>query len=300
MLAGHNLRGCGLDISHAFMHSPLTSKVPIVLKLPLSVSLVDGSPAFLLLYAALNGLRDASQAWLHLLADLIKPLGLFSDDREPCLFSGWLEAHGDCPGGRALVLCYVDDILIVSDGESIERRIISAVQHRVPVKITGSVLQDMSGGGSITFIGRTIRRWPNCKSIEVFVRTDYLVPCWEAYQIKKGSNAYPNITSMLEESPTSKPLTPESYSRFRRALGKILWLAQTRQDIKFAVGLLSTQQAKATESCLRALLRFLFEDRDLVLQLPSPELDAHFLACPEDHLRTHLHVFTDASHAPSC
>ena len=46
-----------------------------MLKLPLSVSLVDGSPAFLLLYAALNGLRDASQAWLHLLADLIKPLG---------------------------------------------------------------------------------------------------------------------------------------------------------------------------------------------------------------------------------
>ena len=85
------------------------------------------------------------------------------------------------------MLCYVDDILIVSDGESIERRIISAIQHRVPVKITGRALQDMSGGVSITFIGRTIRRWPNCKSIEVFVRTDYLVPCWEAYQIKKGS-----------------------------------------------------------------------------------------------------------------
>ena len=131
MLAVHNLRGCGLDISHAFMHSPLTSKVPIVLKLPLSVSLVDGSPAFLLLHAALNGLRDASQAWLHLLADLIKPLGLFSDDREPCLFSGWLETHGDCPGGKALVLCYMDDILIASDAESIERRIISATQHRV-------------------------------------------------------------------------------------------------------------------------------------------------------------------------
>ena len=62
------------------------------------------------------------------------------------------------------MLCYVDDILIVSDGESIERRIISAIQHRVPVKITGRVLQVM--------------------------RTDDLVPCWEAYQSKKGSNAY--------------------------------------------------------------------------------------------------------------
>ena len=104
--------------------------------------------------------------------------------------------------------------------------------------------------------------------------------------IKKGSTAYPNIASTLEESPASKPLTPESYSRFRRALGNILWLAQTRQDIKFAVGLMSTQQAaptQATESGLRALLRFLFEDRDLVLQLPSPELDAQFLG--QDHKR---------------
>ena len=114
MMAVHNLAGCGLDVSHAFMHSPITSKVPIVLKMPLSVSLLDGSPSYFLLYAALNGLRDASQAWLHLLSELIKPLGLLSDDREPCLFSGCLEPDTDteCPGGKAMVLCYVDDVLI--------------------------------------------------------------------------------------------------------------------------------------------------------------------------------------------
>ena len=65
-----------------------------------------------------------------------------------------------------------------------------------------------------------------------------------AYQIKRGSSAFPNIAVLLEEHAGSKPLSPEAYSRFRRALGKILWLAQTRQDIKFAVGLLSTQQAE--------------------------------------------------------
>ena len=52
LMAIHNLRGCAADIGHAFMRSPLTSKVPIVLKLPLSVSLVNGEPAFLHLSAA--------------------------------------------------------------------------------------------------------------------------------------------------------------------------------------------------------------------------------------------------------
>ena len=60
------LRLKGLDVSHAFMHSPLPHGLVIVLKLPLSVSMMDGSPAYLLLYKALNGLRDASLHWLNL------------------------------------------------------------------------------------------------------------------------------------------------------------------------------------------------------------------------------------------
>ena len=294
LMAIHNLRGCAADIGHAFMHSPLTSKVPIVLKLPLSVSLVNGEPAFLHLSAALNGLRDASQAWLSLLSSLILPLGLAADSREPCFFSGCL-----WPGGRAMVLCYVDDILLATTDEAVELAVLNAIRSRVEVKVTGHLMQDQ--GGSVTFIGRTLRRWPGCRQVEVFVRESYLDPCWEAYQINKGSSTYPNIANLLEQSSGSKPLTPEAYSRFRRALGKILWLAQTRQDIKFAVGLPSTQQSQptqCTESGLRALLRYLFEDRSLVLRLPSDELTLDFLACDQDSLYARLHVFTDASHAP--
>ena len=44
------LRFKGLDVSHAFMHSPLPHGLVIVLNLPLSVSMMDGSPAYLLLY----------------------------------------------------------------------------------------------------------------------------------------------------------------------------------------------------------------------------------------------------------
>ena len=133
-----------------------------------------------------------------------------------------------------MVLCYVDDILLATTDEAVELAVLNAIRSRVEVKVTGHLMQDQ--GGSVTFIGRTLRCWPGCRQVEVFVRESYLDPCWEAYQIKKGSSAYPNIANLLEQSSGSKPLSPEAYSRFWRALGKILWLGQTRQDIKFAVG----------------------------------------------------------------
>ena len=102
-----------LDISHAFMHSPLGKDMHVVLKLPLSVSLEDGQPAFLVLDKALNGLRflmfcaigvlwlcdvvvfypwqvvlKASHCWLQLLSETVKTIGLWTDSIEPCVYSG--------------------------------------------------------------------------------------------------------------------------------------------------------------------------------------------------------------------
>ena len=64
--AVHDLRLRSLDISHAFMHSVLPKSECIILKLPQSISLKDGSIGFLKLSRALNGLRDASLHWLNL------------------------------------------------------------------------------------------------------------------------------------------------------------------------------------------------------------------------------------------
>ena len=54
LAAQRALRLKGLDVSHAFMHSPLPYGLVIVLKLPLSVSMPDGSQAYLLLYKSLE------------------------------------------------------------------------------------------------------------------------------------------------------------------------------------------------------------------------------------------------------
>ena len=59
-------------------------------------------------------------------------------------------------------------------------------------------------------------------------------------------------------------LSPESYSRFRKALGKLLWLAQTRHDLKLFTSIIGTQQSEpmqGTEAALRSVLRFLYHDK---------------------------------------
>ena len=108
-----------LDISHAFMHSPLEDQI-VLLRLPLSVSLCDGSVAFLKLKRALNGLRDASLAWLRLLAGTIQGQGLWSDTLEPCFYQGKvLDSKGN-ELGIAMLLVYVDDILLATSCERTE------------------------------------------------------------------------------------------------------------------------------------------------------------------------------------
>ncbi|CAL1159105.1 unnamed protein product, partial [Cladocopium goreaui] len=102
-----------LDISHAFMHSPLEDQI-VLLRLPLSVSLCDGSVAFLKLKRALNGLRDASLAWLRLLAGTIQGQGLWSDTLEPCFYQGKVLDSKANELGIAMLLVYVDDILLAT------------------------------------------------------------------------------------------------------------------------------------------------------------------------------------------
>ena len=67
----------------------------------------------------------------------------------------------------------------------------------------------------------------------------------------------------MVEGDAKKELTPAAYARFRRALGKLLWMSQTRHDMKLYMSLIGSQQAKplnGTEAALRSVLRFLYDD----------------------------------------
>ena len=288
-----------LDVAHAFMHSPMPPGEHVALRLPLSVSAEDGQPVFMYLFRSLNGLRNASMHWLSLLSRTIRKLGLWADETEPCIYGGNVKGLG-----HALLVAYVDDVLLASENEKVQKAVEEAIGKVVPVKCTGSILAGDKGGGTLTFIGRKISRSPCHLQVTLSVSDEYLKTAFEAYDIVSGSKHVPDVAAHLEKTVSDKLgsqlLSPEAYAKFRRTLGKLLWLAQTRHDLKVWLSLIGTQQSApkhGTEMALRAVLRFLFADRNVHLMLPSPEYDS--LNFPErSRMNQFLHSFADASFAP--
>ena len=231
-----------LDVAHAFMHSPMPRNEHVVLRLPLSVSFESGEPVFMYLFRSLNGLRNASMHWLSLLAKTIEKLGLWSDETEPCIYGGCVKNLG-----HAMLVAYVDDVLLASENEKVQKAVEEAIGSVLPVKVTGLIQVGNKGGGSLTFIGRTIARAPGHSQVTLSVKDDYLKSAFEAYDIVSGSKHVPDVAAHLAKSMDDKlgsqPLSPEAYSRFRRTLGKLLWLAQTRHDLKVWLSLIGAQQA---------------------------------------------------------
>ncbi|MCV6575719.1 MAG: Ty1/Copia family ribonuclease HI, partial [Cohaesibacter sp.] len=289
-------------MAHAFMHSPIPKKECIVLQLPQSVSLEDGSLAYLVLYRALNGLRDASLAWLNLLSESIKSVGLITDDMEPCIYQGCIQRKGKHIGS-AILIAYVDDLLLCSDSDDVEKVVEDTIGAVVPLKETGRIKKAREGGGSLIFIGRHIFRDGHKDDLKLGVDPKFLDTVFKEYNISKSSQAIPDVAAHIEKTVDDTnaqiPLSQEAYSRFRRALGKLLWMAQVRHDIKLYLSLIGSQQAApmaGTEAAIRAILRYLHGDMNTMLSIPSGEYFTH--ACPGWDEVGVVHAFSDASHAP--
>ena len=303
--ANRGNRLSSIDISHAFMHSPIPDGEWVVLRLPLSISFPNGEAVYLLLFRSLNGLRNASAHWMSLLSNTIKSIGLWSDPIEPCIFGGFVvDPKTKKQAGSAMLMAYVDDILISASNRRTEEIIKQTIGAVVPAKDTGCVLPADEGGGTLVFIGRRITREAGHAPILLSVDDSYLTTTFEEFQIISGSHSAPDVASHLEKTISDpngkKPLSPEAYSRFRRCLGKLLWLSQSRHDLKVWLSIIGCQQAspcQGTEAAIRSVLRFLYKDRNVVLSLPSPEY--HQLVVSEQKSMTcHLHSFADASFAP--
>ena len=305
LAANRNYHVASIDISHAFMHSPLPSQEKVALRMPLSVSHEDGEPLYLLLKKSLNGLRNASSHWMALLSSTIKSIGLWSDQIEPCVFAGYvMEPNSDQFAGFAMVMAYVDDVLIASSNERTETIVKDTIGGVVPVKSTGKIWPAQDGGGKLVFIGRTISRTPGHATIHLSVSDEYLSSTFSEFGITSGSKAVPDVASHLEKTMTDQlakqPLSPEGYSRFRRCLGRLLWLSQTRHDLKLWLSIIGVQQAQpmhGTEMAIKSVLRYLFADNNVELALPSNGYEDLFESVGK-RTSCFLHTFSDASFAP--
>ena len=299
--ATHGLVVASADVSSAFMHTPLRQR-DVIVRLPLSTTSLTGEPLFLHLSRALNGIRKASVDWTCFLSDIVKTVGkgkgLTSCNLEPCLFAGRL------PSGPVALLAYVDDLLLVCSKTSDIQEVFGPIGRHVELKQTGLIEES----GSIKFLGRTISRQRGSKDLLIGLPKDYLDDTFKAYGLcaksSKGSTvktmASPDVALSVEKE-CSETLSPESYARFRAALGKVAWISQTRQDLRSYVGILATRQAvpnQEVEKGMRNLLRFLMTDMNTVLRLPADGTALTTDVFPDEGEVRHMVCYSDASHAP--
>ena len=198
---------------------------------------------------------------------------------------------------------YVDDLLLCSDSDEVEKVVEETIGAVVPLKETGKIKKAAQGGGALTFIGRHIFRDGHKNDLKLGVDPKFLDAVFKEFNISKGSAAIPDVAAHIEKTVddvnAQVPLSAEAYARFRRALGKLLWMAQVRHDIKIYLSLIGSQQAapmSGTETAIRSILRFLYNGVSTMLSIPSPEYFEH--ACPGWDEVGVVHAFSDASHAP--
>ena len=193
------------------MHSPLPSGTRVVLRMPKSISTLQGDLVFLDLWKSLNGLRDASMHWLSLLTETITKLGLWNDEYEPCCFQGQI-VEGRNVLGSVVMIVYVDDILITSSSKAAEEKVVQTIAAIVPTKTTGVILPAALGGGTLQSIGRTIERPKDEECILLSISPKYLQSTFDEFQIKGESRSVPDISTHLEKTdPLSQnKLTPEA------------------------------------------------------------------------------------------
>ena len=119
--------------------------------------------------------------------------------------------------------------------------------------------------------------------------------------MKLGKAVVPNLRETLD-GPPEPPLSTEAYQRYRRSLGKMAWLSQTREDLHIFIAYLATGQHAPDgrhEKAMRQVLRFLLFDGDQELSFPSPgNLKSLFQGSVELSGEPLMVVFCDASHAP--
>ena len=279
------------DVSQAFMNSPLRDKERIVLKMPLSISTTSGEPIFLEAHKALNGLRVASLTWSVFLKEIVSKVGLACSTTEPCLYGGVID------GSPTLLLCYVDDLLIASSTDKAFHRVFKELSKHVKVRETGRIALGKDGGGSLKFLGRVISRRASSPSLVMQVDPSHMDAACEEFGIKvpKGVVGPPDIKPSLEATSEESPISPEAHSRYRRVLGRLAWLAQTRMDLLHYTSLLASGQAEPKpghEKALRQVLRFVVTDNHVGQHFPTEDRQTHLL------MGSQVIVYTDASFAP--
>lgn len=244
-----------LDIPTAFLNGEL--KTNIYIKYPEGLENTKEGKV-LKLRKALYGLKEAPRCWNEKLNNFLTQNGFQQSLSDFCLYTG----------ADVYILIFVDDILIMGDGQTIIQKLKDQFQAK-----------DM--GNISTFLGMEIIRSRNCmeikqtKIIEKILLKFHMQDC-------KGSNT--PMENVLKINENEEILTDNPY---RQLTGSLMYLATiSRPDIAYATGFLSRYMNRPTPTLWKAAKR--------VLRYLKQTKEKGLVYRRENTNNNHLQAFSDS------
>ena len=279
-----------LDVSVAFMYAKLkTGDLQLVL-LPDNIRGPNQERVAMKLSRAMNGLRKAPLLWFREFSQTLIELGA-TVTSECTLFR--LERKGRI----MLILIYVDDVLVCSQSREMSEWLVAELTARYRIKQTG----DLAAGecGSFRFLGRTVVRTNPGNGVCMGLPQDYVTDMMKEWKDLKPTKTVPDLEKLFkqeDEKHKGKLLSVAAAVKYRKTLGQLAWCALSRCDLSYCTAFLARSQSKplcASESCLRAVLRYVAHMPQVCQEFPAP--------CPPHEVLQHGHeirrvlCFVDAS-----
>jgi hypothetical protein len=197
---------------------------------------------------ALYGLKQAPRNWYQHLDGFLQSIGFTPNKSEPCLYS---LKHGD---NFALLLLYVDDIIIAASTEQLAVELTNKIGRKFRISNEGTVCQ---------YLNMTIEHQRNDRTITITMEK-YVDKMCQRFQVSpKASVLTPmqeNLHLELEEEPAvgSKDAEYIKNFQYREKVGSILYyMICMRPDIAYAVSIVSKYCERPTMAACRAVTRIL-------------------------------------------
>ena len=263
------------DVSTAFLHASVDSDIFVIP--PLEFYPQGG--VLWKLRKALYGLRNSPKLWQTHFASVMAKNGFKRMKSDPNLY-----VH---ESKRLYVLAYVDDLMFFGQKHEVDS-MVQDLQRDLLLKLTGTLSEDEN----VTFLGREIRR--TSEAIELYMKSEYIDRMLELYDMKSCKpNAAPGADTLRKKLDV-EPLSNEAHKLYRRAVGQLLWLANVRPEIMFAVKELSRGLSAPTtehEAKVKHLFKFLSGTKDYKQRLQPT------LSLSPQHKALDVNIFVDSDWA---
>ena len=220
-----------LDVKTAFLNGDLKERV--WLEIPEGWSSPTTNGKICHLHKALYGLKQAPRAWFEKIDTFLRDLGMKRTEADYSLYYLLEE------GGVTILILYVDDLLVTGSNSSRCKWLHQQLMNKFDMTNLGNASYYLGVEITRTQSGTFLSQQNYARSIlEEFGLTEcnpLSVPLQEALKLRLWVEA-----DMVDAG------------HYRKLVGKLIYLTNTRPDIKFAVGALSRYMASPREPHLQA------------------------------------------------